>query len=253
MTCDPLLLRLKSIGMSEYEAKVYVILIALRVASAREIHDLTKIPRGRVYETLSSLIFKGFVVSSNKSPVRYVPVDVNEVFGRLKRESVTSLDGLCSSLKNLEKESPEPVLQGYELRTDWTRENQILLMLHRAKSEIIFLCNDEEIITKYSTDLSRAAKKIPVYFVIGKPELAGSAPVKCYAGGTDIESSIFHHEAGENVALSMKLFLLADRRESLSVMEENGRVTGVCVSPDIYAGFIARKIIREIRPVKQGR
>ena len=89
MIDDSLLSQLKGIGMSEYEAKVYVILSALRVASAREIHEQTKIPRGRIYETLASLAQKGFIVSSGTSPLLYSPVDVTATFERLKRESVS--------------------------------------------------------------------------------------------------------------------------------------------------------------------
>jgi len=85
---DSLLSDLKKIGMSEYEAKVYVILTALRVASPHEIHEQTKIPRGKIYETLTSLAQKGFIVSSGKSPARYSPVDVVKTFERLKSESV---------------------------------------------------------------------------------------------------------------------------------------------------------------------
>ncbi|MDD3136277.1 MAG: hypothetical protein PHF57_11830, partial [Methanoregula sp.] len=49
--------------------------------------------------------------------------------------------------------------------------------------------------------------------------------------------------------LSMRLVLIADRRESLSVMEENGRVTGIFICPDMYAGYLSRKIVQEIQPV----
>ena len=48
---EELVRRLKKFGMNEYEAKVYAALFGLRVASAREIHEFTQIPRGRVYET----------------------------------------------------------------------------------------------------------------------------------------------------------------------------------------------------------
>ncbi len=249
MIGDSLLLQLKEIGMSEYEAKVYVILSALRVASAREIHEQTNIPRGRVYETLSSLAQKGFIVSSGASPVRYAPVDVVQTFERLKQEYMTSLNGLCQSLKALETEAQEPIMQAYEMHTEWTRDNQIRMMLRRAKSEIILLCNDEEFFIKYGSDISRAAKRAFVYLVVGRKELAEVAPIKCYVGGSDIESSIFHHEAGEKVGLSMKLFLLADRRESLLVTEENGRLIGVFVSPDICADYLSRKVVREIQPI----
>jgi len=249
MIDDSLLLQLKGIGMSEYEAKVYVTLSALRVASAREIHEQTRIPRGRIYETLTSLAQKGFVVSSGKSPARYSPVDVIQTFDRLKRESVKSLDRLYQRLRDLETETPEPLMQGYKLCTEWTRDNQIRMMLRRAKSEIILLCNDEEFFTNYGSDIARAAKRVFVYLVIGREELAGSAPIKCYVGGSDIESSLFHHDERENIGLSMKLLLMADRRESLSVMEENGRLTGIFICPDIYAGYLSRKIVQEIQPV----
>jgi len=63
MIDESLLVQLKNIGMSEYEAKIYAILSALRIATGREIHEQTKIPRGRVYETLASLSQKGFISS----------------------------------------------------------------------------------------------------------------------------------------------------------------------------------------------
>ncbi|MCK9581349.1 MAG: hypothetical protein M0Q92_13000 [Methanoregula sp.] len=252
MIDESLLVQLNGIGMSEYEAKVYVSLSALRVASAREIHEQTKIPRGRIYETLTSLTRKGFIVSSGRAPVRYSPMEVTATFERMKRESITSLDGLHERLKTLEAGTQEP-MHGYELRTEWTRDNQIRMILRRAKSEIIILCNDEDFLTKYSRDISRAAKQVLLYLVIGRVELAGSAPVKCYLGGNDIGSSLFHRAAGENIGPSMKLLVIADRRESLSVMEENAKVTGIVIYPDIYAGFLSRKIVQEIQPIGRAR
>jgi sugar-specific transcriptional regulator TrmB len=253
MIDDSLLSLLNKIGMSEYEAKVYVSLSALRVASAREIHDQTKIPRGRIYETLTTLKENGFIVASGKSPVRYSPVDVTTKFERLKQESVKSLEGLHQRLKALETETPEPLMQGYKLCTEWTRDNQIRMILRRAKSEIILLCNDEEFLTRYGSDILRAAKRVSVYLVVGRKELAGSAPVKCYTGGRDIESSLFNQETGENNGPSMKLVLIADHRESLTVIEENGRLTGIFIYPDIYAGYLSRKIVQEIQPVDASR
>jgi HTH-type transcriptional regulator, sugar sensing transcriptional regulator len=250
MIDESLLAGLKGIGMSEYEAKVYSILAALRVASGREIHELTKIPRGRVYETLAALSKKGFVVSSGTSPARYSPVDLSQAFERLKHDSIQSLDSLYARLRLLETETPEFHSQSYELRTEWTRDNQIRMILRRAKSEIIFLCNDKDFLVRYGSDIAHAAKRIPVYLVVGELPLARFSPVKCYAGGTDIDASLFRHEDIENVSGTMKLFLIADRRETLLIEEENGKLMGIIISPDIFVGYISRKIIQEIRPVK---
>lgn len=49
--------------------------------------------------------------------------------------------------------------------------------------------------------------------------------------GNEIDSSLFHHDAQENIALSLKLLLIATRRESLAILEENGRLTGVFICP----------------------
>jgi HTH-type transcriptional regulator, sugar sensing transcriptional regulator len=253
MIDDALLLQLKGIGMSEYEARVYVILSALRVASAREIHEQTKIPRGRLYETLTSLAQKGYIVSSGTSPARYSPVDVNQTFERLKRESVTSLEGLYQHLKALETETPEQLMHGYKLQTEWTRDNQIRMMLRRARSEIVLLCNDETVFTRYGKDIASAAKRVLVYLVVGRKELAEVAPIQCYVGGSDIASSLFHHDEGEKIGLSMKLLLMADRRESLSILDDNGRLTGIFICPDIYASYLSRKVVQEIRPVERSR
>ena len=45
----------------------------------------------------------------------------------------------------------------------------------------------------------------------------------------------------------------ADRRESLPVMEDNGRLTGIFICPDVYASYLSRKIVQEIQPVDMSR
>lgn len=253
MIDDLLLVQLKGIGLSEYEAKVYAILIALRVASAREIHEQTKIPRGKIYETLTSLAEKGFIVSSGKSPVRYSPVDVIQTFERLKRESVTILDELSRRLKDLETETPEPLMQGYKLCTDWTRENQVRMLLRRAKTEIILLCTDKEFLARFHQDILQASKRIALYLVVDEKNLVDCAQVKCYHGQNDIITSFFHHGINENTGLQLKVLLLADRYETLSIMEDQGNTTGIFICPDILASYLSRKIVQEIKPITMTR
>ena len=88
------------------------------------------------------------------------------------------------------------------------RDNQVRMILRRAKSEIILLINDEAFLTRYGSDISRAAKRVSLYLIIGRKELARSAPVKCYVGGNDMESSLIHQQTGEQMGLSIKLLLL---------------------------------------------
>ncbi len=54
---------LLEIGFTEYEAKVYSVLLKQNVASATEITKIGNVPRGRIYDILNLLIEKGFCVT----------------------------------------------------------------------------------------------------------------------------------------------------------------------------------------------
>jgi sugar-specific transcriptional regulator TrmB len=54
---------LLEIGLTEYEAKAYSVLLKQNVASATEITKIGNVPRGRIYDILKLLIKKGFCVT----------------------------------------------------------------------------------------------------------------------------------------------------------------------------------------------
>jgi hypothetical protein len=120
-----------------------------------------------------------------------------------------------------------------------------------ARAEIIFICNDSGYITGFGNEIVRAAKRVHFYLVVGRSYLAPLSPVRCYVGGKDLDASLFHQGTGDEGGLTVKLSLMADNRESLAVMEENGRLTGIFISPYIYAGYLSRKIIGEIQPAER--
>ena len=51
---------LEKLGLTENEAKAYVGLVSLREATAREVHELTNVPRAKIYEILKVLAKKVF-------------------------------------------------------------------------------------------------------------------------------------------------------------------------------------------------
>lgn len=142
-------------------------------------------------------------------------------------------------------------MQGHRLCTDWARDTRIRMLLRRAKSEIVLFCDDEGFLARYAGDLAREAKGVHVYLVVGRTELAESAPVRCYTGGSDTDPFLFCHNAGEKMEPSLKVLLIADRRESLPVVEDNGTLKGIFTCPDLDAGYLLRKIVQENQPVQK--
>ena len=249
---EDLVLRLKKFGMNEYEAKVYSALFGLRVASAREIHEFTGIPRGRVYETLSALMEKHFVVSAGGSPVRYHVCNVSRTFEQIKKDTMDSLNDLSEYLTGLERDRPERLLQAYELRSSWAIDSQVHLMFRRVRSEMLVICDDAAFLQRYASDLEKLSKRIALYIIVRTPELAEHLGIRCYIGGRDIECGMFRPPVPDGRSLLMKLAIYSDRQDSLSVVEENGVLEGVFLSNDLFSGYLYHCILQEIQPVRSG-
>jgi len=75
---------LEATGLSSYESKAYVALVAMGFGTADEIAGLSRIPRTSSYKVLASLEEKGFVHSTAGRPIVYRPEDPGLVYGRIK-------------------------------------------------------------------------------------------------------------------------------------------------------------------------
>lgn len=84
-TAQPLAIAdaLKSLGLTKYEALVYIALLRATGATATEIHDLSGVPRASVYPVLERLAQKQLVSVSNTSPKRFNPVRPDDAIASL--------------------------------------------------------------------------------------------------------------------------------------------------------------------------
>jgi sugar-specific transcriptional regulator TrmB len=67
---------LVDLGLSSYEAAVFVALQRIGVATAEELATLSEVPRSQVYGATEGLSSKGLVHTQPTTPKRYRPVDV---------------------------------------------------------------------------------------------------------------------------------------------------------------------------------
>ncbi|SFR47107.1 TrmB family transcriptional regulator [Halogeometricum limi] len=67
---------LSSLGLTSYEAKCYVALLRLGRGTAREVADVSTVPRSRVYDAMKSLHEQGFVDIEYSNPRTYQPVSL---------------------------------------------------------------------------------------------------------------------------------------------------------------------------------
>lgn len=138
---------LKSLGLTKYEALVYIALIRVAGATATEIHELSSVPRASVYPVLDRLIQKNLVSVSNTSPKRFNPVRPD--------------DGVDSLMKSIESDA-------LFAREGLNEIYQECAPLERGDQELIWSIYGEENIKIRLLDLiSSAHETIRIFFYWG--------------------------------------------------------------------------------------
>ena len=100
---------LSRLGLSEYEARGYVALVALGSGTANLVAEIAQIPRTSAYKVMKSLEAKGFAASKQGRPRTFAPVDPSEISVKVVAEIRESFEKI-SSVKNILSERGVPQL-----------------------------------------------------------------------------------------------------------------------------------------------
>lgn len=114
VSTDQALDLLKRSGLSGYEAKSYLALLAAgEPLNGYEVAKASGVPRSTVYETLAKLVARGaaFEVQGDGDGVAYVALSSDALIGRLRRQSAETIDGLESVLPTIGKALDARVVQ----------------------------------------------------------------------------------------------------------------------------------------------
>ena len=160
--------KLKYLGFTDYEAKVFIALLKGSLMSASEIADDAKIRRTDVYNILKSFVEKGYSneIETN-SILKYELIDPDIILDKLERrinaKKQKELDTLKETFKELKplhrtKESESVKRVNIELIRGYNqhRETKFLELLKNAKKEILFMVKLEHAVMN---EVDATAKK----------------------------------------------------------------------------------------------
>jgi len=99
----------EKLGLSEYESRAYLALVALGSGSATFVASIAQIPRTSSYKVMKSLEDKGFAKEKAGRPVSFSPTDPEELSRRFIDEVQTSF-AKVGALKDLLSERGVPQL-----------------------------------------------------------------------------------------------------------------------------------------------
>ncbi|MDL5361825.1 TrmB family transcriptional regulator [Halalkalicoccus sp. NIPERK01] len=90
---------LERLGLSNYEAKVFIALQTLGTGTARDVYRVSEIPRSQVYGAAESLAERGLIEVQHSTPMQYRPVSLAEaeelLEERFERERTQAFDYLA--------------------------------------------------------------------------------------------------------------------------------------------------------------
>jgi sugar-specific transcriptional regulator TrmB len=228
-----LISNLEKLGLTENEAKAYVGLVSLREATAREIHELTNVPRAKIYEILKVLAKKGFLEVRQGSPTYFRAVDPKQVIAKMKDEFVNCAIETLSQLNELSYELPKtsPV---WCIQSDWGIKNRIREILAGVKEELIIFSSSPEFLQEFEPELQKLEKTCNLTFIVNELDRFRSLPFE-FRETTKEFTEFLDNIVIEGVRYNEEFFMIADGKESIGVHSAGNKREAVVIKLPIVS------------------
>ncbi|MFA5413942.1 MAG: helix-turn-helix domain-containing protein [Methanoregula sp.] len=232
---------LVQLGLKEYEAKCYVALVGLGEANVRRIHEVSGIPRPRVYDVLNALDQKGFIEIRQGSPLMYYAVRPDIVVSFLKKDLDTAALESVKTLEALSVDAQQNYSPIWYVHSDWTIQRNLEMLIEGVTRELIVLCFNRETLTKFQDPIASIAQDRNVKILFPNGSAEGIIPrdgIRCFEAGTPrdfFEVNIFEKIflapiSREGTLFKLECILIADDRESMLIYTQNGNRMAVIIT-----------------------
>jgi sugar-specific transcriptional regulator TrmB len=91
--------KLQRVGLTEYEAKAYLVLLSTHLSTATKVSEKSGVPRTKIYSVLEMLERKGWVRIYSGVPLLFKAVEPLRVFEKAKEDYAEFLESVQTTLK----------------------------------------------------------------------------------------------------------------------------------------------------------
>ena len=169
---------LKSLGMTKYEALVYIALLKVTSATASEIHETSGVPRASVYPVLDQLRDKDLVSVSQSAPKRFAAIPPNDAIGKLTarigkdaQQALESLTAIHQERIAAEEGSGELIWNIYGIAGIRKRLAELIT---QARSDIRIIAHSQVFSEEIKDLLEESADRVSVQIIT--PAWEGPVP-----------------------------------------------------------------------------
>jgi len=152
--------QLERFGLSAYAARTFVALAGLGSGTARDVSQVSEVPRTRVYDAIDELHDRGLVDVQQSSPKQFWAISAETASRTFERELQHRTETLQTALSEL-----EPVERRAEQRGVWTVDGQtavterVLEFFDSAEEEIVYMSVEDLLIEDLIEGLRAAAER----------------------------------------------------------------------------------------------
>ncbi|ADB61733.1 transcriptional regulator, TrmB [Haloterrigena turkmenica DSM 5511] len=236
------------LGLTSYEAKVFIALHRLGSGAARDVADVTDVPRSQVYSVAESLENRGLLEVQQSNPIRYRPVSIEEaqqtLEERFDRERERAFDYVDSVRKEATTEETQEDI--WTVRSRERVDDRVVDLLSQATDKIVIGTRLPELLTDSieRTLEERAAAGVSVLAISRNDEIWERIDA---IDGVEIETPPAYREGDQR---SGRIVIVDDDGILLSVIDDDGSETAIWSSGSLFASVLIQLIEAsdELRP-----
>jgi sugar-specific transcriptional regulator TrmB len=141
---------LQQLGLKEYEAKCFVGLTRLTIGTAKQLSEVTEVPRTRIYDAIRVLEAQGLVEIRHTSPKQFRAVPLEEALETLRdqyQDRIERLEGLLDGMEDVEPSEETPVQEVWSMTGATAVENRTEQLIDASESEVVFVIGHPSLLT----------------------------------------------------------------------------------------------------------
>jgi sugar-specific transcriptional regulator TrmB len=230
---------LQRLGLSKYEAEVFVALQQVDSGTASEIDELADVPRSQVYGAADDLAERGLVDVEHASPKRYRAVSLEEASEQLRRDFEREQERAFDALADLEgdfdagEERQEAI---WTVRGREAIDARVASFVEDAEATVRFAADASLLPESLAGSLIDAADGIDVTVMSTDP------PVLERFTDTAVETIHLPEDFDAQDSPSGRMVVVDDRTVLLSVVRPDGEETAFWSSDTDFAKWLIRII-----------
>ncbi|WP_323190241.1 helix-turn-helix domain-containing protein [Halostella sp. PRR32] len=157
---------LERLGLTGYEARVFIALQKLGSGTARDVHRVAEVPRSQVYSAAENLEERGLVEVQQSNPMRYRPVSIETARSILRERFEREQERAFDYVEDVREEHSD---DGEEQEDIWTVrgqehvEDRIVELIREAEESVIFGTPDPDLMTETIETALRDREKAGLY------------------------------------------------------------------------------------------